>query len=61
MDAIRHELLAGEPVDGVFHLQKGQKYSSALEKVLEQDLSFYDRLVGQPFYDDLQRALRGEP
>jgi filamentous hemagglutinin len=38
-DAVRYEAQTGQPIGGVFHTQKAQDYSIALQKWLDSNLS----------------------
>ncbi len=61
-DAVRYEIQTGEPVGGVFHTQKAQDYSIALQKWLDANpnASFGDRSAAQNVLRDLQNALKGK-
>ncbi|WP_458646513.1 hemagglutinin repeat-containing protein [Ralstonia flatus] len=61
-DAVRYENATGEAVGGVFHSQKAQDYSIALQRWLEMNpsASFSDRSAAQNVLRDLQNALRGK-
>ena len=61
-DAVRYEISAGQPVGGVFHAQKAQDYSTALQKWLNDNLSapFNDRSAASNVLRDLQNALKGK-
>jgi hypothetical protein len=61
-DAVRNEILTGQPTGGTFHTMKAEQYSNALRSVLKSaDLSASDRLVAQSLLDDLQNALATTP
>lgn len=60
-DAVRNERATGLPTGGTFHSQKAQQYSSALERLLKQNLSDHDRLVARSLLDDLRDAVGGTP
>jgi len=61
-DAIRSELITGEPTGGKFHTIKGNESINGLNNWLARnpDASYADRLVAQSLLDDLRNAL-GEP
>lgn len=61
-DAVRYETQAGSPVGGVFHTQKAQDYSTALQKWLDSNPNapFGDRSAAQNVLRDLQNALGGK-
>jgi uncharacterized Zn-binding protein involved in type VI secretion len=61
-DAVRHELATGEPVGGVFHTQKAQDYSKALQRWLDKNstASSSDREAAENVLHDLQNALGGK-
>ncbi|GAB6852974.1 hypothetical protein JCM10599A_67780 [Paraburkholderia kururiensis] len=61
-DAVRYETETGNPVGGVFHTQKAQDYSVALQKWLDSNpnASFSDRSAAQNVLRDLQNALKGK-
>lgn len=57
-DAVRNEVLTGNPTAGLFHTQKAVNESDALRKLLAKgDLSFTDRVIAQFLLDDLTDAL----
>ncbi|WP_181022658.1 RHS repeat-associated core domain-containing protein [Brevibacillus laterosporus] len=61
MDAIRFELKAGIPVGGKFHSQKGQDYSRALEKLVNNNtLNHQEKQIAQALLNDLRNALAGK-
>lgn len=59
-DAVRYETEAGLPVGGVFHTQKAEDYSVALQRWLDlnPNASFSDRSAAQNVLRDLQNALK---
>jgi filamentous hemagglutinin len=61
-DAVRQELQTGNPVGGVFHSQKAQDYSRALQTWLDTSptASFSDRSAAQNVLNDMQNALKGK-
>jgi filamentous hemagglutinin len=61
-DAVRYETATGTPVGNVFHSQKAQDYSVALQKWLEANptASFSDRSAAQNVLRDLQNSLKGK-
>lgn len=61
-DAVRYETEAGLPVGGVFHTQKAEDYSVALQRWLDlnPNASFSDRSAAQNVLRDLQNALKGK-
>lgn len=61
-DAVRYETQTGSPIGGVFHTQKAQDYSIALQKWLDSspNASFGDRSAAQNVLRDLQNALGGK-
>ncbi len=61
-DAVRQELQTGNAVGGVFHSQKAQDYSLALQRWLETSpaASFSDRSAAQNVLNDMQNALKGK-
>ena len=61
-DAVRYEIKTGNPVGGVFHAQKADDYSAALQKWLDSNpnASFSDRSAAQNVLRDLQNALNGK-
>ncbi|MDN7430083.1 hemagglutinin repeat-containing protein [Burkholderia sp. AU45388] len=61
-DAVRYETETGSPVGGVFHTQKAQDYSTALQKWIDSNpnASFSDRSAAQNVLRDLQNALKGK-
>ncbi|GAA0835978.1 hypothetical protein GCM10009080_20660 [Cupriavidus pauculus] len=61
-DAVRYEARTGNPVGGVFHTQKAQDYSVALQKWLDSNPNapFSDRSAAQNVLRDLQNALKGK-
>ena len=61
-DAVRYETATGNSVGGVFHTQKAQDYSVALQKWLDSNpsASFSDRSAAQNVLRDLQNALKGK-
>ncbi|AZG15417.1 type IV secretion protein Rhs [Cupriavidus pauculus] len=61
-DAVRYEAHTGNPVGGVFHTQKAQDYSVALQKWLDSNPNapFNDRSAAQNVLRDLQNALKGK-
>jgi adhesin HecA-like repeat protein len=61
-DAVRYEAATGQAVGGVFHTQRAQDYSIALQKWLDanQNASFGDRSAAQTVLRDLQNALKGK-
>ena len=57
-DAVRNEILTGQPTGGTFHTQKAQQYVSALKKRLASgQLDTYDSRVARSLLSDLQDAL----
>jgi len=60
-DAVRFENQTGNPVGGVFHSQKAEDYSIALQRWLDSNpsASFGDRSAAQNVLRDLQNALKG--
>jgi filamentous hemagglutinin len=61
-DAVRYEAKTGNSIGGVFHTQKAQDYSIALQKWLDSNssASFSDRSAAQNVLRDLQNALNGK-
>ncbi|SFB69505.1 hemagglutinin repeat-containing protein [Collimonas sp. OK412] len=61
-DAVRYETETGNSVGGVFHTQKAQNYSTALQYWLDSNpnASFSDRSAAQNVLRDLQNALKGK-
>jgi hypothetical protein len=60
-DAVRYENATKSPVGNVFHTQKANDYSTALQKWLDANpnASFNDRSAAQNVLRDLQNALKG--
>lgn len=60
-DAIRNELMTGQPTYGRFHSQKGREYARALQKWLQKNpnASAADRVAAQRMLNDLNSALGG--
>lgn len=61
-DAVRYEIETGNAVGGVFHTQKAEDYSAALQRWLDSNpsASFSDRSAAQNVLRDLQNALKGK-
>ncbi|WP_206426994.1 hypothetical protein [Burkholderia gladioli] len=61
-DAVRYENQTGSAVGGVYHSQKAQDYSTALQRWLDGNpgASFSDRSAAQNVLRDLQNALKGK-
>lgn len=61
-DAVRYENQTGSAVGGVYHSQKAQDYSTALQRWLDGNpgASFSDRSAAQNVLKDLQNALKGK-
>nr|WP_253907329.1 hemagglutinin repeat-containing protein [Herbaspirillum rubrisubalbicans] len=61
-DAVRYERATGSPVGNVFHSQKAQDYSAALQKWLDANpaASFSDRSAAKNVLKDLQNSLNGK-
>ena len=61
-DAVRYETQTGTAVGGVFHTQKAQDYSTALQKWLDTNPNapFSDRSAAQNVLRDLRNALGGK-
>lgn len=61
-DAVRYETETKTPVGGVFHTQKAEDYSVALQRWLDSNpnASFGDRSAAQNVLRDLQNALKGK-
>ncbi|TXD55250.1 hypothetical protein FUT88_23125 [Ralstonia sp. TCR112] len=61
-DAVRYENATNQNVGGVFHREKAENYSRALQRWLDNnpDASFSDRSAAQLVLRDMQNALRGK-
>lgn len=57
-DAVRNELLTGQPTSGTFHIEKGENYIRALENWLNKNpgASKQDRMVGESLLLELKEA-----
>jgi hypothetical protein len=60
-DAVRYERATGQPVGNVFHTQKANDYSAALQKWLDKNpkAPAVDRAAAENVIRDLQNALKG--
>jgi hypothetical protein len=60
MDAIRHELKTGLPVEGRFHSQKGQDFINGMNNLINSGvLSAEDEMVAKSLIQELTEALKG--
>lgn len=61
-DAIRNELITGNPTGGRFHTQKGTEYVAAIDKWLKKNptAADHDKLVAESMKYDLLNALAGK-
>lgn len=59
---MRYENATGQPVGDVFHTQKAQDYSAALQKWLDKNPTATpgDRAAAENVLRDLQKALGGQ-
>jgi hypothetical protein len=61
MDAVRNEILTGNPTNGKFHTSKLNDYINALQKRLRAgDLNEYDESVVKAILEDALNALNGK-
>ncbi|MBA4689179.1 MAG: hypothetical protein H2184_18790 [Candidatus Galacturonibacter soehngenii] len=61
MDAVRNEILTGQPTNGKFHTSKLKDYVNALEKRLRAgDLNSNDEAVVKALLEDAKNALSGK-
>ncbi|CAL7961110.1 hypothetical protein MIDIC_240073 [Alphaproteobacteria bacterium] len=60
-DAVRHEMVTGEPVGGVFHDTKAEQYITALESWVRNNPTAPpgDRAAAENVLKDLQNAFKG--
>ena len=61
MDAVRNEIITGNPTNGKFHTQKLNDYLNALQRRLRAgDLNAYDTSVVNALIEDIIKALNGQ-